>query len=134
MITKEPRKSYGFGIIRMSWQLTQHLAPFISLKEVNVQGELTQRHIEEQGIFEQMKQTLFLPDDYGIHGIFFEVPRMTWCVLVEAPGVPAPNEGEELPVLTHVYEHIYDFEKNTYQGRLKRIDVASDPHMALRVD
>jgi hypothetical protein len=135
MIKREPRAGYGYGIIRLSWQLAEHIAPFVQIKAADTQGCL-----EDQGILAQIKQSLLLPDDYTIHGVYFEPMRRTWCILVEAPGIPIPSEGEILPVLTPIYQHCYDFEKWQGDGdkppdsvTLLRVDIAPDPFIVLRV-
>lgn len=129
MIERMPREGYGCGIIRLSWQLADHIAPFLQIKVTDVQG-----HLEDQGVFEQVKQSLLLPENYTIHGVFLESMRRTWRVLVEAPGIPIPDEGMDLPVVTPIYQRTWDFEKGTYQARLERIDIATDPYHVLRVD
>lgn len=135
MITREPRAGYGYGTIRLSWQFAEQITPFAQIKATDTQG-----YLEDQGIFAQIKQRLLLPESYTIHGVYFEPMRRTWCILVEAPGIPIPSEGEMLPVLTPIYQHCYNFEKWQGDGdkppdsvTLLRVDIASDPFMVLKV-
>lgn len=139
MIDRQPREGYGFGIIRLSYKLAEvatfsHV--FALIEHTDVQG-----HLKEQGILDQIRQHLLLPDEYRLLGAYIEPPRLTWCLLIEAPGVPIPDEGEYLPVLTPVYEHRYNFAveqvcdgKPTYEVYLVRVDISRDPTIALRVD
>lgn len=127
MIEQPPRQGYGYGIIRMSWQLTEHLAPLAQISQADVQG-----HLHDTGVFNQLKSCLLLPDDTVLRGVFFEPPRRTWCVLVEAKDIPIA--GEMLPVLKPVYQLDWDAVSETYQRSLVRIDVSDDHDLALRVD
>jgi hypothetical protein len=129
MIDRMPREGYGYGIIRMSRQLTEHIAPLAQIELTNVQGEL-----KDRGVFDQVKQALYLPADYTIMGIYIETYRLTWCILVEAMGVPIPEEGAVLPVLTPIYAYTFDVENGTKSARLMRIEVSTDPYHVLRVD
>lgn len=130
MIDRMPREGYGYGIIRMSRQLTEHIAPLAWIGMTNVQGEL-----HERGVFDQVRQGLHLPDDYTIMGIYVEPYRFTWCILVEAPGVPIPEEGAVLPVLKPIYQVRYpDGTPESRETVLLRVEVATDPYHVLRID
>lgn len=136
MVERRPREGCGFGIIRLTFGLAKYVAPLISIELTDTMGAL-----KERGVFDQLKAGLHLPDDYTIHGIYIEAMRRTWLMLVEAPGVPIPDEGELIPTLIPVYEHHYNFAAErardgspAYEVRLTRVDISSDPHRALRVD
>lgn len=129
MIDRLPRAGYGYGIIRMSRTLTRNIAPLAQVKLTDTQG-----YLKDAGVFEQVKQNLHLPDDYSILGIYIEPCRFTWCVLLEAPDVPIPEEGAMLPVLIPVYSQTYDYEKRLVDIRFERVEISVDPYLALRVD
>lgn len=129
MIDRLPREGHGYGIIRMSFELTAHIAPLAQINLTDVQGEL-----HAQGVFEQVKQGIYLPDDYTIMGIYIEPYRFAWVIVVEAPGIPSVAEGEVLPVLIPIYRHTWATLTNTRQSRLERIELAPDPMHVLRVD
>lgn len=119
----------------MSDKLAHHLSPFVTIYETNLRGGLTQRYLEETGLLEEIQYALKLPPQYRVHGLYIEPPRLTWCLLVEGPAIPHPDEGEELPVLMPVYAQSYDLGKDLhYTTIFVRMDISEDPHLALRVD
>lgn len=127
MINRMPRKGYGYGIIRVSHTLTRDIVPLSQIKRTDVQGEL-----QERGTFEQVKQALLLPDDYTIMGIYMEAMRFTWCILVEAPDIPHPELGCELPVLTPIYQQDWNEQSEKYQSSLLRVDISNNDHNIVR--
>lgn len=135
MIAFEPREGCGYGIIRMSDKLVHHLSSFVTIYETNLRGGVTQRYLDETGLLEEIRHALKLPDEYRVHGLYMEPPRLTWCLLVEGPAIPHPDEGCELPVLVPVYAHSYDLGKDIhYESHFVRMNISEDHHLALRVD
>lgn len=134
IIADWPREGYGYGLIRMTWQLTHYLVPLLERGETNTHGELTQRYMQENKIFEHVKYLLHLPDDCMIHGIFMEPPRLTWCIVVEVAGIPQVDEGEMLPVLLPIYVQNFDPADGTHVERFVRFEISDDYQRAMRVD
>jgi len=133
LVARYPREGYGFGAIRLTWKLASAVSALAELELINATD--TQGALRDRGTFDRFKQGLHLPDDYIIHGIYIEPLYRTWCVLVEAPGVPIPHEGEELPSLTPIYEIRFpDGDPAHREVVLLRVDVATDPYMVLRAD
>lgn len=81
-----------------------------------------------QGILEQCKQALLLPEDYEVMGIYFRYYLFAWDIVVEAPGLPTPVVGEEIRSAMPVY----CIENG--QRKLVCIKVAQDHYQVLRVD
>lgn len=133
MIDRMPREGYGFGIIRLTTKLaviSTELYVFNLIEASDVQGRL-----RDMGILDKIKQSLRLPDDYAVIAVYIEPPRMTWCVLIEAPGVPIPDEGEDLPVLMPRYHRDVDGQTGEYGPIiLDRVDISPDPRFAMRAD
>lgn len=136
MVEHHPREGYGFGIMRLSVGLAEYVAPLIRIELTDTMGAL-----KDRGVFDQLKAGLHLPDDYIIRGVYLEALRRTWLLMVEAPGVPIPDEGELIPTLTPVYEQRYNFAtervrdgKPPYEVHLVRVDISPDPYRTLRVD
>lgn len=135
MYPEKPREGYGYGIIRVTNGLALHLSPFVSVKGTNGYGEMTQQYMEEYGVFDDIRSQLKLPPMYTILALYTEPHRFTWCILIEGPDIPVPDEGELLPVLRPVYAHSYDMGKDLHHTTVfVRMDISEDLHLALRAD
>lgn len=129
MIDRKPREGYGYGVIQISRQLTEHLVPFAQIKMTDIQGQL-----HESGVLEQLRQGLLLPDDYTILGVFLKPYQYIWILLIEAPGIPTPDEGEDLPFVTPVYRQERDESTGTVHTSLVRVDITENASRVLRLD
>lgn len=125
MLDRMPRAGYGYGVLRISFRLASHIASLLQIRSTDVQGQL-----QDNCAFDQVKQGLLLPEDYAIMGVFLEPYRYTWCIVVEAPGIPIPEEGALLPVIMPTYQ----IDARTGVRSLLKIDIAEDYNHVLRVD
>lgn len=130
MIDRKPREGYGYGVIQLSRHLTEYIAPLAQLNATDLQGELMNR-----GVFDSLKKGLYLPDDYTIIAVFVKPYQFIWTVLVEAPGIPIPDEGEMLPLVTPVYQQERDELTGKYNKMsLVRMDILENDSCVLRID
>lgn len=124
MITRHPRPGYGYGVIRVDMVLFADIVPRAGIGDTTTQGEL-----KEQGFLDQCKQSLLLPDDYEIMGVYFRYWLFAWDILVEAPGLTLPKQDEELPFVVLTYQ-MDGHGKRT----LKCIELAKHHYERLRID
>lgn len=64
--------------------------------------------MEARELFGAFQEMLLLPEGYNILGVFFEITRYEWTIVVESDDLPIPNEGEMLPLLMPAYERLSD--------------------------
>jgi len=51
---------------------------------------------------------LRLPERYAVVGVFFDVIRNNWVIIVESDAIPLPSLGELLPVMEGTYQRTED--------------------------
>ncbi len=117
---REPREGYGYGVIRLHQRLAEQLAPILRIEITDTQG-----HLQEQGIFDDLRQILLLPDDYTVQGVFFAPLYREWHLYVEAPGVPDVENGAMLPELTLWYER-----QESGENVLRRVEISGKKEQA----
>jgi len=88
------------GIISISFSVIQYLdIPQLALDCCDTQGQL-----RERGVFEALKQRLFLPASYTIDAIFCDALHRVWKVAVSSPDLPPVGEEcGELPAIEPRY-------------------------------
>lgn len=87
------------GAIRMSVRAIEDLIPEVFY----ISNTDTQGMLRSDGIYDEVKKKLLLPDSYIIHGIYYRWMGRVWDIVVESPDLPLVHEGEMLPVLTPTY-------------------------------
>ncbi len=102
---------------RASIQVTDSLVKALPLKiEKPKAGEIQWGIVEVQELFDTWQSFLLLPEGYTIMGVFFDVLRYMWVIVVESEAIPLPKEGEIIPVLMPAYERTED-------GKVRLVDM-----------
>jgi hypothetical protein len=80
-------------------------------------GEVLWDMMETRELFDLFTSFLQLPETHTITGVFFDVVRFTWTIIVESEALPVRDlQGEELPVLLPHYQRTED-------GRTRLVDL-----------
>src|SRR5260221_12930579 len=105
---------------RASIQVTDNLVNLIPLKiEKPKAGAIQWGIMEVQELFDTWQSFLLLPEDYAIIGVFFDVRRYVWDIVVESDAIPLPPPGQMIPVLGPVYERTAD-------GKVRLVDFGKE--------
>jgi len=71
-------------------------------------GQTSWGMIEAREVFDTFAAFLLLPEGYTIIGVYFDVPRYSWTIIVESDAIPLPEEGMMIPTLELVYQRTED--------------------------
>lgn len=67
-------------------------------------GQISWNLMEVQGLFDMFKSFLLLPEQYEIVGVYFDIAKMLWTLILESEDIPLPKETyTDLPLLMPVY-------------------------------
>lgn len=91
----------NLGIIPVSAMIMPHI---LSLETYRVDHG----HMIFDVSFEDIHKKLFLPEEYHIEGVFFDVLRAEWHILVRSGAIPAVPEGSLLPKVIPNYSKDVD--------------------------
>ncbi len=83
-----------------------NLLPFDVQKPVT--GEVIWGIIEAQPLLDTWQSFLLLPEGYTVIGVFFDVARYLWTIVVESDALPVLSEGEMITELHPLYERTAD--------------------------
>ncbi len=73
-----------------------------------VAGEVIWGIIEAQPLLDTWQSFLLLPEGYTVIGVFFDVARYLWTIVVESDALPVLSEGEMITELHPLYERTAD--------------------------
>lgn len=97
------QSSRHYGIILISSKVMDHLAVGIDLSGCTIQGEF-----KDSGVFATLREKMLLPESYTIVAIFMRWGIRWWEIVVEHPDLPVLEPGCEPPIITPVYETLYE--------------------------
>ena len=91
----------GLGIIPVSTMIMPHILPLDTYR-------VEKGHMIFDVSFEDIHKKLLLSSEYCVEGVFFDVLRARWHILVRSEVIPAVEEGALLPTLTPKYSKDMD--------------------------
>ncbi len=127
--THEPTKGYGRIYVDM------HNAP--EGIKIPVSGRIAWDMLEIRELVDVFQAHIDLLPEYTITGVFFDVSRRAWCLLVESETIPLPEFGEMIHDCCGGFRRAYFGDpapsvRHTATGR--HTHLALDYTMSLQVD
>ncbi len=93
-----PSTAKGYGRIYVD----MHNAP--EGIKIPVSGRIAWDMLEIRELVDLFQAHIDLLPEYTITGVFFDVSRRAWCLLVESETLPLPEFGEMMPLLLPVWQ------------------------------
>ncbi len=97
-MSEKPTQAKGYGRIYVG----MHNAP--EGIKIPVSGRVAWDMMEIRELVDLFQAHIDLLPEYTITGVFFDVSRRAWCLLVESEKIPMPEFGEMIPLLLPVWQ------------------------------